>query len=201
LYPETAAVDVNTLRHPVDEPAELSAMTGMQALFAKMRDYEGGQYGIAILTKFKVTAHKEFHYQKPMALQASFGKSSFQIDFFIFLLLQSTCAGDPVPGDYCQGALAVRVLIPISNAVTEIWFVTTHLGLSGVQLNESQQLYDQFFQQLLEEEDIPIVFTGDFNSTPDSPAIQYLVKQRDIKDQWPMCGKGLCSDFCVVTRV
>jgi len=51
-------VDVNTRRNPIDVPKKLAELTGMQYhFFAKAMDYQGGQYGEAVLSKlpFKET--------------------------------------------------------------------------------------------------------------------------------------------------
>lgn len=49
-------VDVRTLRSgkDLDQAAELARLTGMNFYFAKSRDWEGGDYGLAILSKFPI---------------------------------------------------------------------------------------------------------------------------------------------------
>jgi len=48
-------LDVGTARTgQIDEPAELSRLTGMQVYFAKTLNYMGGQYGIAILSRHPI---------------------------------------------------------------------------------------------------------------------------------------------------
>lgn len=51
-------VDVHTVRSgkDVDQAAELGRMTGMHSFFVKGIDYQGGEYGIAILSKFPFLA-------------------------------------------------------------------------------------------------------------------------------------------------
>lgn len=56
-------VDVHTKRsgQEINEAEQLAAKTGMQFYFAKAIDFEGGEYGIAILSKFPLqdnTTHK-----------------------------------------------------------------------------------------------------------------------------------------------
>lgn len=41
--------------HRVDQPAELARLTGFHAAFGKTLDYQGGQYGIAILSRWPIT--------------------------------------------------------------------------------------------------------------------------------------------------
>lgn len=60
LQPDLAGiqeVDVYTGRSGknLDQVKELGRLTGMQAFFCKTIDYDGGEYGIAILTKLPVT--------------------------------------------------------------------------------------------------------------------------------------------------
>lgn len=42
----------------IDQPAELARLTGMRAVFEKNIDYDGGEYGNAILTRFQVKQHR-----------------------------------------------------------------------------------------------------------------------------------------------
>ncbi|HVK98114.1 MAG TPA: endonuclease/exonuclease/phosphatase family protein, partial [Flavisolibacter sp.] len=50
-------VDVNTTRSGVNlnQAEELARITGMRVYFGKAIDYAGGQYGVAILSKFPIT--------------------------------------------------------------------------------------------------------------------------------------------------
>lgn len=49
-------IDVNTQRSgkDVNQAAELGRLTGMNHFFVKGIDYEGGEYGIAVLSRFKI---------------------------------------------------------------------------------------------------------------------------------------------------
>jgi len=55
-------VDVFTLRSgkSVHQANELARLTGMKAYFAKAIDYEGGEYGVAILSKLSMEGMKNF---------------------------------------------------------------------------------------------------------------------------------------------
>jgi endonuclease/exonuclease/phosphatase family metal-dependent hydrolase len=143
-------VDVNTTRHPVNQPELLAQMTGLHSVFARMRDFEGGGYGILILSSVQPLRHRVLHYN---------GTSP-------------TKCHDQHVADYCQGASAVWFGPPLN-----IWFVTTHLGLDGVQLEEMRQLveveYFLFVKKLERVENVllqfvktldgPVYITGDFN--------------------------------------
>ena len=52
-------VDQGTRRTKgVDQPAELARLTGMQVVFGRNIDYDGGGYGTAVLTKLPIRSHK-----------------------------------------------------------------------------------------------------------------------------------------------
>jgi endonuclease/exonuclease/phosphatase family metal-dependent hydrolase len=52
-------VDRGTTRSgKVDQLAELVRLTGMHGQFGKSLDYQGGEYGIAILSRWPITAHE-----------------------------------------------------------------------------------------------------------------------------------------------
>ncbi|KFD23073.1 endonuclease/exonuclease/phosphatase family protein [Yokenella regensburgei] len=54
-------VDVNTERSgKVDQVNELAKLTGMHGAFGKAIDFEGGQYGVAILSKYPVEKQQVF---------------------------------------------------------------------------------------------------------------------------------------------
>ena len=51
-------IDRNTERtQKVDQVADLERLTGMHAVFGKTIDFNGGEYGVAILSKFPITEH------------------------------------------------------------------------------------------------------------------------------------------------
>jgi endonuclease/exonuclease/phosphatase family metal-dependent hydrolase len=53
-------VDQGTKRAKgVDQPAELAKLTGMQVVFGRNIDFEGGGYGTAVLTKLPVRKHEK----------------------------------------------------------------------------------------------------------------------------------------------
>lgn len=55
-------VDVNTKRSgSIDQAAQLAAKTGMQVYFAKAIDHDGGEYGVAILSKLPLTGTQTIH--------------------------------------------------------------------------------------------------------------------------------------------
>lgn len=55
-------IDVHTNRSGVEvnEAEEIGRLTGMNAYFAKTIDYDGGEYGVAILSKYKMESNSNF---------------------------------------------------------------------------------------------------------------------------------------------
>ncbi|HKG06846.1 MAG TPA: endonuclease/exonuclease/phosphatase family protein [Pedobacter sp.] len=54
-------LDVRTIRSGnIDEVKKLAELTGMQAFFSKGIDFEGGEYGIAILSRLRINATERF---------------------------------------------------------------------------------------------------------------------------------------------
>lgn len=47
----------------IDIPKQLAKFTGMNAIFEKNIDYQGGEYGNAILSRFKILHSTNLHYQ------------------------------------------------------------------------------------------------------------------------------------------
>ncbi|MEW6159168.1 MAG: endonuclease/exonuclease/phosphatase family protein [Verrucomicrobiota bacterium] len=45
-----------------DLPAELAALTGMSCVFSNNFSYQGGEYGNAVLTRFRIREHRNLHY-------------------------------------------------------------------------------------------------------------------------------------------
>jgi len=64
-------VDVRTKRSGVtlDEAQKLGELTGMQAFFAKAMDYDGGQYGDAVLSKYSII--ESYRYALPFKITGS----------------------------------------------------------------------------------------------------------------------------------
>jgi len=51
-------VDVNTNRAGVNQAEELAKMLGMEFYFSKSINYQGGEYGVAVLSKYPIKATK-----------------------------------------------------------------------------------------------------------------------------------------------
>ena len=60
-------IDVHTGRSGVnlDQAKELGKLTNMNYYFSKSIDYDGGEYGVAILSRFAIKAHDRYSLQMP----------------------------------------------------------------------------------------------------------------------------------------
>jgi endonuclease/exonuclease/phosphatase family metal-dependent hydrolase len=160
-------VDNHTARHGDDQPTLLGQWTGLSPHYAVFRDFEGGQYGVLILSSFPVLESRILHYSKKGNPTNASG-----------------CA-IPQSNDFCQGAIAVLV---DTGAAGKLWFVTTHLGLEGVQESEAHQLVS-FLRTLGNN----VIVTGDFNSTPLSPAVRVISAY--LTSLFSVCGTGNAFTF------
>jgi len=160
-------VDNTTERHPIDEVAFLSAHTGLKhSAYAPWRPFEGGQYGIAILSRYPLLQVERHGYVKPAHLGSSPQNCSVQR-----------------PMDFCQGILAVLIAPPaFPNGV---WVITTHISVDGAQFEEAKQLV-QWVSALLQSSNAKQAFvTGDFNEPPNGQGPSYIGKF--WKDSFGQC--------------
>lgn len=97
----------------VDQPAELARLTGFHAAFGKTLDYQGGEYGIAILSRWPITWDTLVH----LPVQPP----------------QERAGGSYEP----RGALQARIGAPFG----EIVALTTHLDPSGDDRWRKQEIH------------------------------------------------------------
>ncbi len=55
-------VDRFTRRNPLDEPAHLEDLTGLYTVFSKNLEYQGGEYGVCVMSRYRVLERRSFHY-------------------------------------------------------------------------------------------------------------------------------------------
>ena len=156
-------VDVNTQRSGgVDQPRVLAERTGLHAAFGRTLDYQGGQYGVAILSRWPIV-HQQL---VPLPIDPP----------------QARAGGSYEP----RGALRTRIASPFGELVV----LNTHLDASGsdmyrrqevrtvVALGDSARVSSRY-----------VIIGGDFNSTPES-AVQETMRRSPMRDVWPLCGRG-----------
>ena len=129
----------------VDQAAVLGELTGMHAAFGRFMPYQGGAYGMAVLSRW------------PM------------LDVDNWRLPD---------GEEPRTALGVRVREPQSGK--EIRLVGIHFYRS----EEERLAQLAELQSVLEDETVPVILAGDFNSTPGSPVMNQL------SDGWQILSKG-----------
>lgn len=156
-------LDINTRRSGrVDQPAELADLTGMRDAFGKTLDYDGGDYGIAVLTRWPVTHDTLFR----LAVTPR----------------QQRAGGLYEP----RGVLHVLIATPHG----PLHILNTHLDPSAndrFRIQEARGLL-RLAERLRASGELVLV-GGDMNATPDSRVIA-LFRDAGWTDAWADCGKG-----------
>lgn len=156
-------VDRNTKRSGgVDQLQVLMDRTEFDGAFGRTLDYDGGEYGIAALSR------ERFSYVDTIGLPV-----------------------DP-PQTRAGGSREPRgVLVTVARTRLGRWnTLTTHLDASAgdeYRLQEADRL-----QALMRERGatgLPVVIGGDFNATPDSTVVKKLLGF-GLRDAWAECGQG-----------
>ena len=146
----------------VDQPAELARLTGFSAAFGKSLDFDGGEYGVAILARWPVTRDTVL----PLPVDPP----------------QKRSGGVTTP----RAALVATVAAP-GGAVT---VVNTHLDPTGNDHWRRQEVRQvAAAASALRATRARVLVGGDFNSTPESAA-QEDARQGGLRDAWATCGRG-----------
>ena len=157
-------VDRNTRRSGLaDQPAILAARTGFHVAFGNTLNYDGGEYGIAILSRWPISRDSLF----PLPIEPP----------------QPRAGGSLEP----RGALRAVVAGP-HGAMT---LFNTHLDPSRDdrwRLQEATGIRALITSTRAAGARI-ILAGGDFNSTPES-AVQESLRGAELRDAWPECGRG-----------
>jgi endonuclease/exonuclease/phosphatase family metal-dependent hydrolase len=155
-------VDVRTTRSGgVDQPARLRELTGFHVAFGKSLDYQGGLYGIAILSRWPIDSSRV----SPLPIQPP--------------QLRSGVSYEP--------RAALRAFIRAAGR--SLIVVNTHLDASrddSYRRQEAQTIIAM--ADSLRRHGVLFV-GGDFNSEPGS-AVQATISATGLHDAWLMCGYG-----------
>lgn len=151
LKPDLVAlqeVDKNAKRTGViDITEELSKRTGLKGYFVKHRDFQGGEYGNAILSRFPVT------------------------DIDVIEGFQSTPSGPSASSG--QGITIPFAKIMLAKG-TEIIFSCTHLSTRPEDRSaQARQLMDYY----IAADSAPMIITGDLNAEPRHEEIKMLFEE------------------------
>jgi endonuclease/exonuclease/phosphatase family metal-dependent hydrolase len=155
-------VDRGTTRSGgVDQVAELERLTGMHGAFAKSLDFQGGDYGIAALSRWPIRSTETV----PLPT-------------------------DPhADRDVKMYEPRVAIHVVVSTPTGPLHVAGTHLGAEGVSTFRDQEaavLLDHLRTHVPSA--APLVIGGDFNSTPDSDV--HARFSSVFTDSWQECGSG-----------
>lgn len=161
-------VDINTRRSGgVDQPAELAELTKLRPVFGKTLDYDGGQYGIAVLTRWPVTRDTVFR-------------------------LEVTPRQERAGGSYePRGVLHVLIATPHG----PLHILNTHLDPGADDRYRRQEtatilsLADE-----LRSRGEPVFIGGDLNANPESGVLA-MFREAGWRDAWEGCGVGEGKTF------
>lgn len=169
-------VDRGTRRSAgVDQLGELTRLTGYHGAFGKSLAYQGGDYGIAVLSRWPVTSDSVV----PLPV-------------------------DP-PQERSGGSREPRVahVVAIAAPAGRLVVVNTHIDASRDdrwRLQEARALVE-LVRSLRERDTTAHLFLGgDLNSEPGS-AVQSLLTGGMLRDAWPSCGTGDALTYPASTPV
>jgi endonuclease/exonuclease/phosphatase family metal-dependent hydrolase len=156
-------VDRGTRRSgKVDQLQVMSERTGYAPAFGRSLDYDGGQYGIAALSRAGVVAH----FTEGLPVQPS----------------QERAGGSREP----RAALVLVARTPIGN----ITALNTHLDASRAETYRLQEVEHVLgLVARSRKSNAPAVAGGDFNAEPGSQ-VHKRVLASGLRDAWLECGKG-----------
>jgi endonuclease/exonuclease/phosphatase family metal-dependent hydrolase len=155
-------VDRNTQRSgPTDQPATLARLTGRHAAYGPTIGFQGGEYGIALLSRW-IIRHDTLI---PLAVTPA---------------VQGTAQREQ------RGLLASVVEGPGGSMVV----LNTHLDASGDETCRVREMADLLRAAAeLRERGLPLLLGGDFNARPESP-VHEAVRAAGFRDAWTECGGG-----------
>ncbi|HEX6371366.1 MAG TPA: endonuclease/exonuclease/phosphatase family protein [Longimicrobium sp.] len=155
-------VDRNTERSgPVDQPAVLARLTGYSVAFGRTIGFQGGDYGIALLSRWPIRRDTLI----PLTVTAPPGRTTEgreQRGVLVALV--------DAPG----GALAV---------------LNTHLDAGREDLWRAQEIAGVLQAAATVDAHVPLIVGGDLNALPES-AIHQTMGAAGFRDAWPECGTG-----------
>lgn len=146
----------------VDQLAKLEQLTGLYGAFGKTLDYQGGDYGIAIMSRWPIT----HSFMTALKVEPP----------------QTRAGGSKEP----RGALTITTRSPYGH----LTIINTHIDASRDDIYRKQEAPQviALAKERAQKGEVVIV-GGDFNSTPDSE-VQKLVRDSGVRDAWMECGSG-----------
>lgn len=156
-------VDQGTRRSGnTDQPAVLAERTGFHVAFGSALDYDGGKYGVAILSRWPIASDTLFHLPVDPP--------------------QARAGGSHEP----RGALRAEIVSPHGR----ITVFTTHIDASAEDHWRRQEARIVGTLVATARRSNPLVLLGgDLNSTPES-AVQQELRATGLRDAHAECGRG-----------
>jgi endonuclease/exonuclease/phosphatase family metal-dependent hydrolase len=157
-------VDKGTKRSGnVDQPAAYARLTGYHTAFGRSLDYDGGEYGIAILSRWPIRGDTAIHLPVDPPQERSGGSHEPRI------------------------AMSARIAAPFG----ELVLFNTHIDASNEDRWRLQEIrtIQQLAKTVLQRDNPRVLVGGDFNSTPES-AVQVELRSNGFRDAWTPCGQG-----------
>jgi endonuclease/exonuclease/phosphatase family metal-dependent hydrolase len=163
-------VDRNTQRSgPTDQPAVLARLTGYSVAFGRTIGFQGGDYGIALLSRWPIRRDTLI----PLAVTAPPGRTA--------------------EGREQRGVLVAWVDAPGGPLAV----LNTHLDASGEELWRAQEIAGVLrAAATVDTAAVPLLVGGDMNALPESPIHQSL-GGAGLRDAWAGCGTGDVRTFPV----
>lgn len=157
-------VDKGTKRSGnVDQPAEYARRTGFHVAFGRSLDYDGGQYGIAVLSRWPMQRDTAIHLPVEPPQERSGGSHEPRV------------------------AMRVAIASPFGN----LSFLNTHIDASAEDRWRRQEIKTiiALIRGMLSAGGSRVMAGGDFNSTPES-VVQQELRASGLDDAWLRCGSG-----------
>ncbi|HEX2077738.1 MAG TPA: endonuclease/exonuclease/phosphatase family protein, partial [Longimicrobium sp.] len=160
-------VDRNTRRSgPADQPAALARLTGYPVAFGRTIGFQGGDYGIALLSRWPIRRDT---------------------------LIPLTVAAPP--GGTAEGREQRGVLLAVVDAPGgPLAVLNTHLDHTGQDVWRMQEIAGVLRVAATMDAGLPVLLGGDLNARPESPIHQEL-RAAGFRDAWPECGSGDAMTF------
>lgn len=146
----------------VDQLDVLRRATGFHAVFGSTLRYQGGGYGLALLSRYPIRAHRLM----PLPNDPP----------------QPRAGGSREP----RGALHAEVETPAG----VLHVLNTHIDASANdQWRRQEATRLVAIADSIRASGAPLIIGGDLNSTPES-AVQEIIRGAGLRDAWTLCGEG-----------
>ena len=161
-------VDRSTARSgKIDQATVLSQRTGMHFVFGRALDYDGGEYGIAVLSRFPVVTSR-------------------------VVPLVAPAGADSVAQAEAEPRVMLHVVLATPSG--ELHVVNTHLDHRGQSVARNAQVLQLLAYGAHDvPKGAPLVLGGDMNARPDAVEMRALAVVFD--DAWLGCGTGPGNTF------